>query len=94
MEKTLRQQIIGLLQTEEMTVRDLSQVLSIMEKEVLKHLEHVDRTIRNQGLHLHITPCICQDCGYAFTDRTRLTKPGRCPHCRKSHILSPRFFIR
>lgn len=94
MEKTIRQQIIELLQTEELTVRDLSQTLSIMEKEVFKHLEHVARTIRHRGQHLHITPYTCQDCGYAFADRSRLTKPGRCPRCKKSHIRTPRFSIR
>ncbi len=94
MEKTIRRELIELLQTEEWSVRDLSQALSIMEKDVFKHLIHVEKTIRNRGLQLHITPCKCQDCGYIFADRKRLTKPGRCPRCRKSHIQPPRFAIR
>lgn len=94
MEMTVRQKIIELLQTEEMTVRDLSQALSVMEKEVLKHLAHVEKTVLNQGKQLYITPCKCQDCGFIFSERARLSKPGRCPRCRKSHILSPRFSIR
>ena len=36
---TIRQQIIDLLQHEQMNARDLSQTLSIMEKEVYPHLE-------------------------------------------------------
>ncbi|MEJ2689711.1 MAG: transcriptional regulator [Deltaproteobacteria bacterium] len=94
MEQTIRQKLIELLQVEEMTARDLSQALSIMEKEVYRHLEHVERTVLRKGLTLHITPCKCQDCRYSFSERTRITKPGKCPRCRKSHIAPPRFSIR
>lgn len=94
MEQTIRRKLIELLQAEEMTARDLSQTLSVMEKEIYRHLVHVEKTVRNQGLTLHITPCRCQDCHYSFSDRSRLTKPGRCPRCKKSHIAAPRFSIR
>jgi predicted Zn-ribbon and HTH transcriptional regulator len=94
MEQTIRQKLIELLQAEELTARDLSQTLSIMEKEVYWHLVHVEKTVLRQGLTLYITPCECQDCHYSFSDRSRLTKPGKCPRCRKSHIQPPRFSIR
>ena len=45
---TIRQQIIELLEEQQMNARDLTQALSIMEKEVYQHLEHIDRSIVRQ----------------------------------------------
>ena len=83
---TLRQQIIELLSSGELTHRDLSQALGIPEKEVVGHLGHIERTLRNQGKKLFETPCQCLSCGFVFDKRTRFSKPGRCPNCKKSHI--------
>ena len=90
---TLRQQIIDRLTEEEMSARDLSQELSIMEKEVYAHLEHVEKTLVRQGKKLLITPCRCMVCGYTFESRRKLSKPGRCPRCRKGHISMPLFRV-
>ena len=57
---TIRQQIIALLLEQEMNVRDLSQTLSVMEKEVYPHLEHIGLTVARQGGKLLI------DAGRAF----------------------------
>jgi len=53
---TVRQQIIALLQEQALDARELSQALSIMEKEVYGHLEHIDRTICRQGMKLVVQP--------------------------------------
>jgi predicted Zn-ribbon and HTH transcriptional regulator len=92
--QTVRRQIIELLLSEELTLRDLSQALSIPEKEVIGHLSHIARTVRNQGKKLTETPCACLSCGFVFDKRTRFTKPGRCPICKHSHIRSACYRIR
>ena len=84
--QTIRQQIIDLLQDQEFNAREISQALSIMEKEVYDHLEHIDRTIGRQGMKLVVQPYACLSCGYTFEDRRRWTRPGRCPVCRHGHI--------
>ena len=83
---TVRQQIISLLQEGEFNARELSQAVSVMEKEVYSHLEHIERTIGRQGLKLVVSPFTCLSCGYAFAGRRRWTRPGRCPQCRQGHI--------
>lgn len=90
---TVRQQIISLLCAEELTVRDLSQALSISEKEVIGHLSHIERSIRSQGKKLEEIPYKCLSCGFVFEKRTRFTKPGRCPKCKNSHIQTARYHI-
>jgi len=92
--QTIRQQIIDLLSISDLTLRDLSQAVSIPEKEVVDHLGHIERSVRTQGGKLVETPYECLSCGFIFDKRTRFSKPGRCPSCRNSHIQTARYHIR
>lgn len=83
---TVRQQIIDLLQEGEYNAREISQALSVMEKEVYEHLAHIERSLGRQGQKLVVRPFTCLSCGYAFAERRRWSRPGRCPACRQGHI--------
>jgi predicted Zn-ribbon and HTH transcriptional regulator len=91
--KTIRQKIIDLLSQQEMDARDLSHELGIQEKEVYSHLQHVARSLTARKKKLIVDPSQCLRCGYVFDNRRRLTRPGRCPQCKRSHLQSPRFRI-
>jgi predicted Zn-ribbon and HTH transcriptional regulator len=91
--QTIRQQIIDLLGSYELTLRDLSQAVSIPEKEVVDHLTHIERSIRTQGKKLVETPYKCLSCGFVFDKRSRFSKPGRCPSCKNSHMQVAQFHI-
>ena len=92
--QTIRQQIIDLLSSEELTIRDLSQAVSLMEREIVDHLSHIERSLQRQGKKLMVTPYECITCGFVFDRRTRFTKPGRCPSCKNSHIQVAQFHIK
>ena len=83
---TVRQHIIDLLSEQVLNARELSQSLSIMEKEVYLHLEHIDLTIARQGRRLEVDPFACLSCGFVFEGRKRWNRPGRCPKCKQGHI--------
>lgn len=91
--QTIRQQIIDLLCSDELTLRDLSQAVSITEKEVVGHLGHIERSIRRQGKKLVEIPYKCLSCGFVFDKRSRFSKPGRCPSCKNSHMQVAQFHI-
>jgi len=91
--QTLRQQISALLSRQEMAAREISQELGIKEKEVYAHLVHVERSVAAAGGRFIVASSQCLLCGYVFEDRRRLTRPGRCPRCRRSKITSPSFRI-
>ena len=91
--KTIRQELIDLLQERELDAREISRILAIKEKEVLDHLTHIGRTLSARGLKLRIEPAECQHCGYVFKERRRYSKPGRCPRCKKTHILAPGYHV-
>ena len=92
--KTIRRQIIDLLNNDEMNARELSQSIGIREKEVYEHLPHVSRTVASRRKTLVILPSRCLTCGYVFKDRKRFSAPGRCPSCKNTHLQRPAYMIR
>jgi hypothetical protein len=91
--QTLRRRIMALLREQELDARDLSQLLGLKEKEIYEHLVHLERTAVASGAKFIVTPSRCLLCGYVFENRRRLTRPGRCPQCRRSKLQSPSFRI-
>ena len=91
--QTLRLKIIALLNEREMDARELSEELRVKEKEVYEHLVHVERSVAAAGSQFIVTPSQCLLCGYMFETRQRLTRPGRCPKCRRSKLQNPSFRI-
>ncbi|MEE4262491.1 MAG: ArsR family transcriptional regulator [Desulfobacteraceae bacterium] len=91
--QTVRQKIIKLLSEDELDARELSREAGIREKEVYDHLAHIARSLAAKGSKLNIRPARCLSCDYEFKDRQRVTRPGRCPRCKHSHLQSPSYFI-
>jgi predicted Zn-ribbon and HTH transcriptional regulator len=91
---TLRQQMVALLAEKAMTALDISQAIGLPEKDVYQHLVHIQKSMIAQKRTFVVTPSSCVACGHTFTDRRRLTKPGRCPRCRQSRIDPPVFQVK
>jgi predicted Zn-ribbon and HTH transcriptional regulator len=92
--ETLRQSIIHILENQTLSAKDISAHISIPEKEVCDHLEHIQKTINTKLKTLDIVPAECNKCGFIFKKRERLKKPGRCPICRGESIIEPLFTIK
>jgi transcriptional regulator len=90
---TVRQDMIRLLREGPRTIRDLSQELGVMEKDLPMHLASVEKTLKNSGDRLISEACRCMACGFEFKDRKKFSKPGKCPKCRHSHIERAVFHI-
>ena len=91
--QTIRQEIINHLESGPMTVREISQSVGIMEKDVFHHLEFIDKTVRTQKKRIHMEPYCCLNCGFEFKNRKRFKKPGKCPSCRNGRIAPAVFWI-
>lgn len=91
--KTIRQQMIELLMAEEMSAKQLSQMVRVREKEVYEHLFHIGRSVNARKRKLVTIPSSCLECGYVFKNRKRYTPPGRCPHCKSEQIRTPTYRI-
>jgi len=92
---TPRRRIIELLTGTLLSSHQLAQLLNMPERQVEDHLTHIVKTLsRDPARTFLLEPSECQDCTYAFRERTRLTRPSRCPRCRSEAITSPRYGIR
>jgi transcriptional regulator len=87
---TPRQAMKELLAEQPHSSLELSQLLSLSEKEVLDHLSHLARA-PGPGRRFQIIPAVCKHCGFVFKKRVRLTRPSRCPLCQNQTIRRPRF---
>jgi predicted Zn-ribbon and HTH transcriptional regulator len=90
---SLRQAILGFLLEGPHTARDLSERLKIPEKDIVEHLQHIQRSIRRSGKRFLIEPASCLQCGYEFRHRSRLNAPSGCPECRSQRIEPPVFRV-
>lgn len=91
--QTLRQSMVALMAEAPRTAREMSQRLSITEREVWDHLNHIQRSLAARNQHLGTQPYVCLECGFRFKERRKHSKPGRCPQCKKGHIAPAVFFI-
>jgi len=91
---TIRKYIISLLEEYCVSAKDISTYLRISENDVCDHLEHIRRTMNKANRRLNVMPAQCEKCGFIFTKRGRLTKPGKCPVCHSTLIRPPVFSTR
>lgn len=76
-----------------LTAREISARVSLREKEIADHLEHLARSLERDGERLIVEPARCLACEHVFADRGRLTTPGRCPACRSERIAPVAFRV-
>jgi predicted Zn-ribbon and HTH transcriptional regulator len=92
--QTARQRMLDILTGSRLSSYQLAQLLGISEREVEDHLAHVVKTIaRDRRRRFVLEPSVCQDCRFVFRERTRLSRPSRCPRCRSEAITAPRYGI-
>lgn len=92
---TDRQQIMQAISGQWCSARDLARLLRMPERRVEEHLTHIVRSLsKDRTRQFVIDPATCDQCGFVFRTRVRLTRPSRCPQCHSEHIAAPRFEIR
>jgi predicted Zn-ribbon and HTH transcriptional regulator len=94
MERTSRQRIADLLTLAPMTTQQIAAVVKMSERQVEEHLGHIMKTVaRDRSSRFVLRPSECNECDFVFRDRTRVTRPSRCPRCRGESLTDPRFSI-
>jgi predicted Zn-ribbon and HTH transcriptional regulator len=93
MHNTIRQEIIAALLEGPCSARELSAAAGTPEREVPVHLEHIRKSITLPGQRLIVVPAQCKKCGFIFSKRDKLKRPGKCPVCKGESIREPRFMI-
>ena len=84
--QTIRKEIIDELENNALTVREISQSIGIMEKDVYHHLTFIEKTVKHRKKRIHLEPYYCMNCGFQFKNRKTFKRPGKCPGCRNGRI--------
>lgn len=93
-DRTTRDAIAAHLRRDGHSVAALSGLVSATERDVVDHLEHIERSVQGRNERFEIDPSACLACGFVFEGRTRLKRPGKCPSCKGTRISYPSFRIR
>jgi len=88
---TRRQQIIEILQENKQTAQQLANYFQCELKEIIEDLQHIDKSIKPRKLK--ITPAYCRKCNFAFKDRSKISKPSKCPRCKSEWVEAQMFSI-
>ncbi|WP_128905494.1 transcriptional regulator [Halorubrum amylolyticum] len=93
--ETTRQRIADRLREGPATASDLGETLSLPTPVVYDHVEHVSRSVADDGddAELLVAPPECRDCGFDGFDDP-INEPSRCPECKSERIEEPAFVIR
>lgn len=91
--ETIRREIMAALEGRTLSAKEISAAVRISEHEVYGHLEHIRKSTSKKSRQLVIKPAECMKCGFVFSKRDRLKKPGRCPVCRRQFIQDPLFSL-
>jgi predicted Zn-ribbon and HTH transcriptional regulator len=92
--RTPRQHVKDLLMATPLSSRQLAKIVGITEREVEDHITHIIKSVaRDRSLRFNLEPCECRHCGFAFRDRSKITRPSRCPRCHSEDITEPQYSI-
>ena len=83
---------MDVLSREPRSVSSLARELGLSRGDVEDALRHMIRSARAAGHRIVVVPARCRSCGFVFDD-DKLTKPGKCPSCRKSRIFEPQIGV-
>ncbi|MGA1862721.1 hypothetical protein OWM07_07540 [Deferribacter thermophilus] len=86
---TIRQEIIDKLKEGYFTVKELSKILSLPEKEIIEHLKEISKG----RVKIQVKNPVCKKCGFKFTNLKHFKKPSKCPSCKSTFISEPEFKI-
>ncbi len=90
---TIRKYMVSLLEEYSFSAKEIAAYLGIPESDVCGHLEHIKKSINKSKRRLDVISASCTKCGFVFTKREKLSKPGKCPLCHNALINPPLFSI-
>jgi predicted Zn-ribbon and HTH transcriptional regulator len=94
---TRREEIVRLLESAEqpMTAQEICDALDLNKRSIVyEDINHITRSVRNQGKEVIVKPASCGKCHYIFRVKDSAKAPTKCPKCRSEWILAPSFLIR
>lgn len=90
--RTTRQRIADRLRDETMAAGTLAREFDVTTSDVLRHVQHIARSLEPTDEQLLVAPPECEDCGFDEFDDL-VNRPARCPDCKSESVSEPAFKI-
>lgn len=90
--RTTRERMADRLREDQLTASALAREFDIQAAEVLRHIEHVARSLEHSDEEFLVAPPECRDCGFNGFDDL-INRPSRCPECKSEAIEEPVFTV-
>jgi transcriptional regulator len=91
-DETTRQRLADALRAEPATPSELATQFDLTTNAVIRHLEHVSRSVDGPDERFLVAPPTCRDCGFDDFDEL-LNLPSRCPDCKSEAVTEPTYTI-
>ncbi|MDG5817597.1 transcriptional regulator [Natronococcus sp. A-GB7] len=91
-DETTRQRLADALRAEPATPSELAVQFELTPETILRHLEHVSRSVDGGDEQFLAAPPTCRDCGFDGFDEL-LNRPSRCPDCKSEAVDEPAYTI-
>ena len=88
---TRRQQITGILEQQKQTAQQLANYFQCELKDILEDLQHIEKSVKPKKLK--IAHAYCKSCSFVFKERSKVSKPSKCPRCKSEWIEAQMFWI-
>lgn len=89
---TFRKDLLPWL-AEPRSVSSLARMIGGSKKDLEDDVRHLIRSAQAAGHTVTIVPAKCRACGFTFPE-DKLSKPGKCPSCKKTWVYEPMIQIR
>jgi predicted Zn-ribbon and HTH transcriptional regulator len=83
-----RRDLIPLLSSQPLTLRQLARHLGVKAGDVEDDLNHLAKSLVHGEWKLVVTPAVCRKCGFEF-GAEKLHKPSKCPECNATWLTDP-----
>ncbi|MHC3438864.1 transcriptional regulator [Natrialbaceae archaeon A-gly3] len=91
-DETTRRRILEAIREEPATPVELADRFDLTPAAVMRHVEHVSRSVDSSSEAFLVAPPTCQECGFDRFDDL-LNRPSRCPECKSESVTEPRYAI-
>lgn len=80
-----------ILQQNKQSAQQLANYFQVQLRDILEDLGHIEKSIKPRKLMA--APAYCKSCNFVFKERSKVSKPSKCPRCRSEWIEAQMFFI-
>lgn len=91
--RTRRERMTEELERCDKSIEELARMFECTGRDVVKDMEHIQRSLRPRGKRMLMLQPLCRSCGERIK-AAKIKDIKKCPLCKSNYISPARFFIK